>query len=200
MSKLKVFLTVFGICLSVLFLIPVLFFSINFWGADISTIPQDWGTFGDYFGGLLNPLIAIANLIIFIKLTIIVTDMQDKSTKQSLQFEKKVLISGLMHESIKDLSFILNSLGQNIIENKAQTEWEILKVMQNITTFTNNSSHLFSDIESNELQNELNTLLTLVKTKPFNQQSFATTLGVYLNRKDQYLQKLHNQTISILEK
>jgi hypothetical protein len=199
MKKLKVFLIVFGFIISIALLIPTLFYTVNFFGSSLSEDPQIWGAFGDYFGGLFNPVIAIANLVIFIKLTIIVADMQDKSNTQALGFQQKVLSSGLMHDSIKELSLTLNSLGQNIKANRTQTDWEVLKVLQTTTTFTNNYSHLFSDLDSRELQNELNDLLRIVRARPYNQQNFANSFNNYLNSKDRYIQKLHNQTVSIFQ-
>ncbi len=199
MVKFKTFLIVFGILLFIALTIPILFYTGNFWGQNISDDTQVWGTFGDYFGGIFNPLIAIANLIIFIKLTLIVADMQDKSTKQSLIFEKKILSSGLMHDSIKELSNVLNTLGQNIKANRNQTDWEILKVLQTTITFSNNYYHLFTDIDSQEIQDELNILLRVVRTRPYNQQNFVNSFNNYLNAKDKYIQKLHNQTMSIFE-
>lgn len=199
MGKFKTFLIIFGIFVFIALIIPILFYVGNFWGQNLSGDTQVWGTFGDYFGGIFNPLIAIANLIIFIKLTLIVADMQDKSTKQSLIFEKKILSSGLMHDSIKELSNVLNTLGQNIKANRNQTDWEILKVLQTTITFSNNYFHLFADINSQEIQDELNNLLKVVRTRPYNQQNFVNTFNDYLNAKDKYIQKLHNQTMSIFE-
>ena len=199
MRKFKTFLIIFGVFVFIALIIPILFYVGNFWGQNLSDDTQAWGTFGDYFGGIFNPLIAIANLIIFIKLTLIVADMQDKSTKQSLIFEKKILSSGLMHDSIKELSNVLNTLGQNIKANRNQTDWEILKVLQTTITFSNNYFHLFADINSQEIQDELNNLLRVVRTRPYNQQNFVNTFNNYLNAKDKYIQKLHNQTMSIFE-
>jgi hypothetical protein len=180
-------------------MIPSLFYIVNFWGGDLSKDPQIWGTFGDYFGGIFNPILALANLIIFIKLTLIVADMQDKSTQQALNYEKKILTSGLMHDSVKELSEVLNSLGQRIIANRQQTDWEVLRVQQTVTTFGNNYTHLFVDIDNTDLLNALNNLLNVVRTRPYSQQNFVTSFDTYLNAKDQYIQRLHHQTISKLE-
>jgi uncharacterized membrane protein len=199
MNKLRVFLIVFGFIITIGLMIPALFYVVNFWGGGLSNDPQIWGTFGDYFGGIFNPILALANLIIFIKLTMIVADMQDKSTKQALNFEKKILTSGLMHDSIKELSDVLNSLGQRIIVNRQQTDWEILKVRQTVTTFGNNYTHLFMNVDNRLVINELNNLLNVVRTRPYSQQNFATSFDNYLNAKDQYIQTLHRQTISILD-
>jgi uncharacterized membrane protein len=38
----------------------------NFNGGGLSKNQSDWGTFGDYFGGILNPVIGIVNIIVLI--------------------------------------------------------------------------------------------------------------------------------------
>jgi hypothetical protein len=199
MNKLKVFLIVFGFILAIGLIIPSLFYIVNFLGGKLSNDPQIWGTFGDYFGGIINPILALANLIIFIKLTLIVADMQDKSTQQALNYEKKILTSGLMHDSVKELSEVLNSLGQKIIASRQQTDWEILKVQQTVTTFGNNYTHLFSDIDNRVILNGLNSLLNAIRTKPYNKQNFVNAFETYLNEKDRFIQSLHRQTISKLD-
>ncbi len=180
-------------------LIPTGFYIDKFGGNEISNDPQFWGIFADYFGGLFNPIIALANLIIFIKLTLIVSEMQDKSTKQVLNQEKKILTSGLMHDSIKELSIILNSLGEKIIANREQFEWEILQVKQTVTTFGNNYKYLFSSIDNNAVLNDLNRMFEIAKSKPYNKENFAIAFNDYLNSKDAFIQSLHRQTLSKLE-
>lgn len=40
------------------------FYAVFFWRNGISGDPGDWGTLGDYFGGLMNPVISFATLIV----------------------------------------------------------------------------------------------------------------------------------------
>lgn len=199
MRKLNGFLIMFSILLIVGLLIPTVFYITTFSGNVISHDPKYWGLFADYFGGLFNPIIALANLVIFIKLTLIVAEMQHKSTQQALNQEKKILISGLMHDSIKELSLVLNSLGEKIITNSGQTDWEILQVQQTVTTFGNNYAYLFPKIDNREVINDLKTMLQITRTTPYNKQSFADAFENYLNSKDAFIQTLHIQTISKLE-
>ncbi|WP_455923679.1 hypothetical protein [Pseudomonas putida] len=49
---------VIGLCVSTLVLAVVFMYVIQF-GYHFSTEHDDWGTFGDYFGGVLNPLVAV---------------------------------------------------------------------------------------------------------------------------------------------
>ncbi len=198
MEKLKIFLISFGFILAIALIIPFLFYLVNFWGSPLSQNPQIWGTFGDYFGGIFNPILALANLVIFIKLTIIVTRIQDDSTTKSLIHQRRILVSELMHDSLKDISKTLNTLGQEIVANKDESKWEIIKVRQSVLTFSNNYTHLFDEIQSNELQQSLNDVLTANSAQPYVQQNFSNAFEKYLETKDQFIQSLHERVMEKL--
>ncbi|HBS6405092.1 hypothetical protein KPC190_00754 [Klebsiella pneumoniae] len=57
--------------LFILFILCVFFiigsYAINFGNSPISKDPSNWGVLGDYFGGILNPLISTITLIFLIK-------------------------------------------------------------------------------------------------------------------------------------
>lgn len=59
----KCLIVFFCICVAVVIVAYVL----NFSGANISNDPSDWGGLGDYFGGVLNPLISLFTLFFLIK-------------------------------------------------------------------------------------------------------------------------------------
>ncbi|MDT0678817.1 hypothetical protein [Autumnicola musiva] len=199
MNKLRRFLTIFTIVLVIALLIPTAFFIFQFSEMEISKNIQNWGNFADFFGGVFNPILAIANLVIFVKLTLIVAEMEDKSTKQALNQEKKILTSGLMHDSIKELSVVLNSLGEKIIINKEKSDWEILQVQQTVITFGNNYKYLFSNIDNQIVIDDLNEMLNITRKQPYGQQKFANAFNNFLNSKDEFIQSLHKQTLSKLD-
>jgi hypothetical protein len=68
---------IFTICL----VIPAIFYSINFWGSNLSKTPAVWGAFGDFFGGILNPIIALFGTIILGYLTY---EISKQSSDQNL--------------------------------------------------------------------------------------------------------------------
>jgi len=76
MAKKNIFLIVGGIT-TVYILTVCLFYYIKFDG-ELSSDQSDWGTFGDYIGGLLNPLIALLNVMAFIYLTIVIEEQSSK--------------------------------------------------------------------------------------------------------------------------
>lgn len=57
----------------------------NFHEYGRSNDPERWGQFGDYFGGILNPIISILNLIILTYITIHLSKIEDKRNQWTLQ-------------------------------------------------------------------------------------------------------------------
>jgi len=54
---------VFAFCLAII----IGSYILNFRNSSISNNPSDWGVLGDYFGGILNPLISLITLFFLIK-------------------------------------------------------------------------------------------------------------------------------------
>lgn len=71
---------------SLLFIIitPALYF-IKFNQNGVSTDPSSWAEFGDYFGGILNPIISVINLIILAYLSIRLVKQDDDRNAFTLQ-------------------------------------------------------------------------------------------------------------------
>jgi hypothetical protein len=58
--------------LGVIFLItPIIFYTINFWGINLSNDTKHWAEFGDYLNGTFMPLIALAGVAVTLLLGII---------------------------------------------------------------------------------------------------------------------------------
>jgi hypothetical protein len=71
---------------SLAFLFLTLFFYyLNFKDATISSDPERWGQFADYFGGILNPFFSLLNLIILSYLSIRLVKDEDERNKWTLQ-------------------------------------------------------------------------------------------------------------------
>lgn len=60
-------------------------FLLKFWENKISDDPAVWGQFGDYFGGILNPMLSLINLIILTYLSIRLVNDEDERNKWTLQ-------------------------------------------------------------------------------------------------------------------
>lgn len=50
------------VCATIVFLLVVGAYAINFWEFKVSASPEHWGQLGDYIGGVLNPLLSLCAL------------------------------------------------------------------------------------------------------------------------------------------
>ena len=58
----------------IVIVLTILAYVLNFSSLRISKNSGDWGTFGDFIGGILNPFFAFLNLLILAYLTLKITD------------------------------------------------------------------------------------------------------------------------------
>ena len=76
-----------------------------------SQSPADWGTFADYIGGLISPLLALLNIIVFIDLTksieqnrLAIEKDKDKEEKyrhqKDLEHQRQIQIFQLTHIAV----------------------------------------------------------------------------------------------------
>ena len=73
--------------LTILFVIG--FYIFTFYKSAISNNPSDWGGFGDFLGGVLNPIIGIVNIIILIYVAIIVSKNEERRWLSQFIYDEK---------------------------------------------------------------------------------------------------------------
>lgn len=78
-------------------------FVATFSSASISVQSEHWGQLGDYVGGLMNPIVAIINLIVAIRIANALNSFNDLQTKRQLDAQKELVRTQLLHEILKDL-------------------------------------------------------------------------------------------------
>lgn len=83
--KNKTLITSLWISSFFIFLIVLGTYIIKFWSFDISHNPEHWGQFGDFVGGVLNPLISLVNLIILSYLSIRLVKDEDNRNEWTLK-------------------------------------------------------------------------------------------------------------------
>ena len=83
----KTALAIISIIAGVLSLAAIVAYVANFSGAEISRDPAHWGVFGDYLGGVLNPLLALITLLV----TVYIANVANRLEEQSLRSEANKL-------------------------------------------------------------------------------------------------------------
>ena len=116
-------LIVLGLILLGILLIPIIIYSINFHDHYISMDSTDWGTFGDFIGGITNPIIGIVNVLVLIYLTLKISEIEkinrgiDKTNRENENHD------GIRLEGFKELNSFFMRLVKRVanedpIENK----------------------------------------------------------------------------------
>lgn len=84
--------------------LPVLAFLMRFSGYSISDSPEHWAMFGDYIGGTINPIIAIASLVVLIYITILVSKNEQDNEKNRFLLERKMIAYDELAKHISNLA------------------------------------------------------------------------------------------------
>jgi len=121
--------------------LSIRYYWVQFNNYHLSTNPTDWGVFGDYFGGTLNPLLTIINIIVTIWLTIVINRFADHNTESQIAAERKIARLQLRNEALKELR---NELNSNFKVLKATiTVSNIDECRKTLNDFAQNYSYLF---------------------------------------------------------
>ena len=105
LSKISLAIIVVGL---VLLLISVGIFVAKFSGQPISDKIEYWAQFGDYMGGVLNPILALINICVFVILTITIQNITDRNNKESLETSKMIALMSMKHEELKHFKEIMD--------------------------------------------------------------------------------------------
>lgn len=126
-------------------MVALIAYLINFGRSDISTDPAKWGVFGDYIGGVLNPLISIASLAVTAWIAVIVDRLTKKISENEINAQKLILKSQLKHEVLKEFVLEMDSKYKHwqsdIYNSKYLNDFE-----NSILNFFSNYDYLFKDV------------------------------------------------------
>jgi uncharacterized membrane protein len=145
-KKLKSFLVWFWILFGISILFATGFFVSKFHSSELSSNPANWGTFGDYFGGITQSIIALANLVIFVKLTILLSVYQRTQNANELDLQKKIVLTQLKSDVVKNISDKLNSFFE-IIKDSNQKRLDLINLAGQVDSFCKHNGHLLLRID-----------------------------------------------------
>lgn len=117
--------------------IPVSVYTLNFSSHKLSPNPSDWGVFGDYLGGVMNPLLSILNLYVLWKITNLVSNQDNQRAlnqfRYDLYVDLKKALSGFNTSytkgELKELLLKVKSFADYafLFESRSQTFSEIIE-------------------------------------------------------------------------
>jgi len=126
----------------------VVAYIINFRGMSISSQTQDWGTFGDYFGGILNPIIGIMNLVLLVYITFLISDTEESRSQNELNNQKKFALYSLKHDSLKELNTILEKVQPEIVKSESDSSIKLIFIRNDLNAFIITNTYLFPSFEN----------------------------------------------------
>jgi len=100
---------------TILFMLLVVIIFIIFNGIYPTSLPTDWGGFGDYLSGTLGTFLAVLNVIVLYYLA-----------KTAKELEKKLLEAQIKHSSYVELTKTLNHYIFNISEHYQADSFELV--------------------------------------------------------------------------
>ncbi len=154
-------ITIIYVALFILVPIPILLFVINFHNQSISTLSSSWSELGSYVGGIVGAVIALANLIVLIKLAKIADKIQDVNNDKERTFKRKLLVAEIQNNLIKNVTETLFSPLSTFEsfqkgDPNEEIDFEDLKsVISNnlflIKRFASTNDDVFSNIDTSSL-------------------------------------------------
>ncbi|HRP37595.1 MAG TPA: hypothetical protein PLS50_07350 [Candidatus Dojkabacteria bacterium] len=120
-------------------------YTINFGRSKISIDPAKWGVFGDFIGGVLNPIISFASLSVTVWIAVMVNRLTEKTSENEIKAQKLILKLQLKYEVLKEFTLEVDA---------KYKQWHAdvynlicLKDFDNvISTFFANYGYLFEDV------------------------------------------------------
>lgn len=77
-------------------------FVLTFYDYTFSDKTENWGQFGDYVGGLMNPLVSILNVFVTIQIARAVNSFSAQQTQHQLNAQKELVKTQLLHEILRE--------------------------------------------------------------------------------------------------
>jgi hypothetical protein len=128
----------------------------------ISSNPSNWGVFGDYFGGTLNPLFTLISICVTIWLAVIVNRINNNQIKVT----RNIALTQLKHEALKELRNELNE-HFDLWRNNHNEIAHPRACLRTINNFKANYDYLF-DLFEVDTFNILNNAVSTINNSPNN--------------------------------
>lgn len=205
-SKLWIFIILI-LVLTGLLTIP---FVLTFWSSNFSKQIGDWGSFGSYF----SIVISVANLIVFIYLTIYISQLDEERHKNQITSQHKITLTQFRQTEITELSNRLNLLFENFgTEAKSQILGNLTINSVYLNNFFNEKTYLFPILETREMktrnqnfQSRCNQLISIVdeyygiELPEEYQKKLETKTQFLFTTRNEIIEKLQNFMLDDLKK
>jgi hypothetical protein len=181
--------------LSIIFLLPIIAYIINFHNGEISDKSADWGTFGDFVGGTLNPFISILSLTVTVFIAFYLRTIEDNWNQDSIilqqrlnktnaELQRKIALSNLRQIEYGRISELMARLNELSTE---KTVSNLAKLRNNLKYFCTVNRNLFPNVFEGEDYKSLFLLINEMKEfassnefkTPEGRQKMGKLMGKY---------------------
>ena len=160
---------------------------------------NSWSNFGDYFNGVLTPILTVVNIYVFIRLTTVISEIESKRAQEALTQEK--LRSARELEQAKELFDKELEHDKIRLERELENERKLLLIQlrkQEIDTFYN----VMNDILVFEKQHDINELAyPILRAYQYTESLLFTGVKIFgIEKNYNIISKIHhlNRDLDIL--
>jgi len=174
--KLKQTIKIFVVIFCIVSIIPIGFYVYKFWGTSLSDNPNDWNSFGGFFS-ILNPIIAVANLIVIGFLTYLIYKAQNELGEKTIQSQKEIAKINIKQQAYISITNTVDNFNQSMRSNERMEDklLDARRLRAFLVMSNNNNAHLF-DIETIRRCNET-----------------VASLDLLLDQMEQFTRDIYNQ-------
>jgi hypothetical protein len=123
--------------------IVIISYIVGFSSNSFSSNPEHWGQLGDYFGGLLNPIIAIANLAFLIYLTLLLKQRDDQADKKALETQSLISLNQFRNDAYLNLIKVFQKADNRPMDSFGDLSGVYLDLSGYLIYFKTNFGYLF---------------------------------------------------------
>lgn len=149
----------FGIFLLIILIIPIIIYSINFHNHFISMDSSDWGTFGDFIGGITNPIIGIVNVLVLVYLTLKISEIEKNNRSIDQTNRENENLDGIRLEGFKELNSFFMRLVKRIANDTPIENTEKVSIKFEFDGIIHPYIDLFKTFDNTKRINELSSRL-----------------------------------------
>jgi hypothetical protein len=127
----------------VIFISPIIIYMWYFNQSEISTNAEAWGVFGDFVGGVMNPLLSLANLGVLGYLTYLIAKQSNEENRKRALHDKRMIAYDRLCEhaaAINSFNYKLRIIpkvnpNEKSVEGLAEHVSELLNEMRKVAHF-----------------------------------------------------------------
>lgn len=125
--------------LMILFCLPIIIYVYNFGGRRFSENPADWGTFGDYVGGVYSVVLTLA--LVYVSYTINRKTEENKECKKAIK-EIYTIVSKIqsVDVNLEEVHGILRCIDENSLHLSKEVREKLIHEMDYYICIANNKS------------------------------------------------------------